>query len=168
MSHFLQSSKRAAGVVSIDAICTRDKPNKRETGTVHKPLPKHPGNPPKPRMQIRNFNLRRALLSRVQQTAKLSCRRGVLAWLSGTRSAEPCWSGQWNGEGCSVQPLPSVGLAPANISNSTWKKGGALRRVKWREGEACCGKYIRILQTSIFLNLEKIAGKIKFTGEQRE
>lgn len=32
--------------------------------------------------------------------------------------------------------------------------------MKRREGEACCRKYIHIFQTSIFLNLEKIAGKL--------
>ena len=88
-------------MVSIDAVCTRDKPNERETGTVHKPLPKHRGNPPESRTQVRNFNLQWALLSEAQQTEKLSCRRGALAQLSGIAQQSPdqerCRTGWWHG-----------------------------------------------------------------------
>lgn len=42
-----------------------------------------------------------------------------------------------------LQPLASLDLSPTNISNSTHNRGGALRKVKRREGEACWGKYTR-------------------------
>lgn len=78
------------GLVLIDVVCMCDKPNKKETGTAHKPLPKHPGKPQEPRTWARNFNLQQALLGKAQQTAKLSCRRGALPRLGGT--AQP-WQG---------------------------------------------------------------------------
>lgn len=148
----------------------------RETGTAHKPLPKHPGNPPEPGTQVSKFNLsRRAHLSKAQQTAKLSCRRGTLGQLRGTAQqsllrALQVRTVEWPtpSEDCFIQSLPLLGLAPTNTLDPTWKKQGALRKMKRREGEACWGKHIHTFQTSIFLNLKKTAGKIKFTGEQRE
>lgn len=78
-------------------------------------------------------------------SAELSCRRGTQAQLSGTAWQSPdrehcrvrmvAWSR--TGEDCFIQPLPSLDLAPTNISNSTQKKEGARKKVKQREGEAC-------------------------------
>lgn len=78
-------------------------------------------------------------------SAELSCRRGTQAQLSGTAWQSPdrehcrvrtvAWSR--TGEDCFIQPLPSLDLAPTNISNLTQKKEGARKKVKQREGEAC-------------------------------
>jgi len=47
---------------------------------VHKPLPKHPGNPLEPSTQVRNCCLCRVLLGKARQTAKLSCRKREVPW----------------------------------------------------------------------------------------
>lgn len=43
-----------------------------------------PGKPQEMKTQVRNFNLQQALLSKAQQTAKLSCRKGAPARFGGT------------------------------------------------------------------------------------
>lgn len=74
----------------------------------------------------------------------------------------------WRGLFCTAPAIIGLGSCYKHLKFNLEKRRCSQEKVKQREGEACWGKYIHIFQTGIFLNLEKISGKIKFTGEQRE
>lgn len=143
-------------------VCMYDKPNEGETGTVHK----HPGNLPEPRIQVRSLENYVAFLSKafLQEVARHSSAGQLGRALTGNTAG----SGGWHAPGL-VRTLSSspchrwTWLLQISLTQPGKNEMHARKRSRGRRKHAGENVY-----TSFKLNLQKIAGKIKFTGEQRE
>lgn len=141
-----------------------------QMGTAHKHLPKHPGHHPEARTHPGNVKMRWPLLRETRDTVPEVTQQDFAAQHSG--SVTRGTAGQ---DGHSVQtpqgPRPGVLQPFQNVlqeqrlarERETGAGGSILRK-----NSSYSRRISRISQNSTFPSLEKIAGKIKFTGEQRQ